>query len=1031
MKRQLLTRILAVLLSMSLLIAVFGIVIVASPSSGSIVIESKKALKGDEFTIEVKVKNNPGFAYLELTPVYPTELTLVNVENGTLIRDFTPGSKQYIWTDNEDVYTDGTLVKLTFTTTQEVELGQYAISFIMRNCINYDEKTVNMSVEGGLVELIDFVYGDATGDRVVNGVDVVRLIKYIANYDYDTGTSTVEINPGADANGDGEINGLDVVRLKKYIANYDYDTETSTIALGPNTTPINPGQQELTGKEALPGYENVNFGGRTFLIASCYDVDSDWDDASDFWVEGITNDAVNDAVFERNRVMSELYNCTIAVDDGGWDNGFNAAIASGSDKYIAGSSEFAIYGEYANGNFYNVLKLGIDLTQNWWDQNFIADSSCDGKLFGIIGDFSLHAMSATWIMFYNKDIYESKFSNIDIYQLVREKKWTMDVMADMIDKIKNDANGDSYYDFSDGSDADTIGMITTAFNDRGLYFASGLRYVTKSYNSTTGSFVSALNNQARGYEVMDKIIALCNTPGYITGGYSNVQRAIQNGTTLFAGEVLDVLRRMAGTENLRVGVLPQPLYEEGQDSYHCYVTSRAAFMCIPTSFSDMGTIADFFTLFAYHSYKLVRSAFVDSYKYNYADDADSAEMVDMIIDNRVFDPGYLGNFSGEMDSYITTMITNQHNQYTQAAARFSNTDTTKLTEYAERIASIDDDYVNHPTPVETTVDSIETTTLPVFARFDFGTDTYAEDQGLTSHDYLTSVLAYDESCLSVNFEEDYWDVWTIAAYDAENEVTEAFGQKNNRFALIFNDIVTFDFDDEIVIGYGGYNGTPYKSVGDIDVPTWSGRHQYMQVRLVNNTTNNIWSIRFIKTGDGAYFTTCVMGNLYLQGGEPTSSGEYRRTCEKSSEWATYTYDFFLASGLSSGRGHSAIRHNEQEAGGKTWIEGYPDNWFDYKAYVYAHGDPGGTNVTWNPGKSFTALELNIFSGCYKYGLGDKPEGMSEDDWSKWTTAHDHIKLACDTRENIIAGMNVKLDYLIFGCSPEQLDGYKSYIEQNA
>jgi len=62
-----------------------------------------------------------------------------------------------------------------------------------------------MSVEGGAVELIDFIYGDATGDRLVNGVDVVRLLKYISNLDYDTGTSTVEINPGADANRYGEI----------------------------------------------------------------------------------------------------------------------------------------------------------------------------------------------------------------------------------------------------------------------------------------------------------------------------------------------------------------------------------------------------------------------------------------------------------------------------------------------------------------------------------------------------------------------------------------------------------------------------------------------------------------------------------------------------------------------------------------------------------------------------------------------------------------------------------------------------------
>ena len=331
----------------------------------------------------------------------------------------------------------------------------------------------------------------------------------------------------------------------------------------------------------------------------------------------------------------------------------------------------------------------------------------------------------------------------------------------------------------------------------------------------------------------------------------------------------------------------------------------------------------------------------------------------------------------------------------------------------------------------TTAQAVETTTLPVFARFDFGTKTYAEQEGLTSHDYLTEVLKYDANCLQVNFEADYWDVWTVGAYDSSNAMTEEFGQKNLRFALIFNDIVTFDFDDEIVIGYGGYNSTPFKNVEDIATPTWSGRHQFMQVRLVNNTTNNIWAIRFIKTGDGAYYTTCVMSNLYLQGGEPTSAADYRRECTPTTEWATYTYDIFLTSGLASGRGHSAIRHNEQEAGGKTWIEGYPDNWFDYKAYVYSKGDPGGGNVTWSQGKSFTSLELNLFCGVYTYGIGSKPAEMSDEDWAKWTEAQGHIQQACDTRANIKPGMNVKIDYLIFGCSQEQLDGYKSLIEQGA
>ena len=75
-------------------------------------------------------------------------------------------------------------------------------------------------------------FGDANGDKTVDGSDLVLLCRYMANYDYSTGTSTVDIFPGADANGDGVVDGIDLVLLSRYMANYDYGTGTSTVILG-------------------------------------------------------------------------------------------------------------------------------------------------------------------------------------------------------------------------------------------------------------------------------------------------------------------------------------------------------------------------------------------------------------------------------------------------------------------------------------------------------------------------------------------------------------------------------------------------------------------------------------------------------------------------------------------------------------------------------------------------------------------------------------------------------------------------------
>lgn len=76
-------------------------------------------------------------------------------------------------------------------------------------------------------------YGDPTDDMIVDSRDLVLIRKFMANFDYDTNTSTVEVAGGADTNGDGGIDARDLVLLRQYFANYDYDSGSSSVVLGP------------------------------------------------------------------------------------------------------------------------------------------------------------------------------------------------------------------------------------------------------------------------------------------------------------------------------------------------------------------------------------------------------------------------------------------------------------------------------------------------------------------------------------------------------------------------------------------------------------------------------------------------------------------------------------------------------------------------------------------------------------------------------------------------------------------------------
>ena len=76
-------------------------------------------------------------------------------------------------------------------------------------------------------------YGDVGGDGEIDLTDVIVLCQYLADFDWDTGESSVEVSGGADADGSSEIDLSDVILLCQYLADFDWDTGESSVELGP------------------------------------------------------------------------------------------------------------------------------------------------------------------------------------------------------------------------------------------------------------------------------------------------------------------------------------------------------------------------------------------------------------------------------------------------------------------------------------------------------------------------------------------------------------------------------------------------------------------------------------------------------------------------------------------------------------------------------------------------------------------------------------------------------------------------------
>ncbi len=115
-------------------------------------VETTEDYRNKDITLTVDVKNNPGVAYLALTLDYSKEyMTLTEVKNGTVIKDFDQGTN-LIWTADSNSTATGTLVSLTFKISLRAPvLGDsfQSVNLIVRECYDEDFNDVAVNVTPG------------------------------------------------------------------------------------------------------------------------------------------------------------------------------------------------------------------------------------------------------------------------------------------------------------------------------------------------------------------------------------------------------------------------------------------------------------------------------------------------------------------------------------------------------------------------------------------------------------------------------------------------------------------------------------------------------------------------------------------------------------------------------------------------------------------------------------------------------------------------------------------------------------------
>ena len=368
---------------------------------------------------------------------------------------------------------------------------------------------------------------------------------------------------------------------------------------------------------------------------------------------------INDTIFTRNRSVEERYNININYKDaaGAWgDQGafFNLltnSVMAGEHAYDM-TATYMAYTAYleTSGVFTNLYNVPyIDLSNEWWTQNFVNVNTFDGKLYMTAGDISLSMLENLYAVFFNKQLH-SDYEMDNLYEIVKSGNWTFDKLNQLSATVVEDINGDSVYDIND-----RLGFVTNNHGMRAMPVAMGVEIA----NLKSDGSIELVYYNEKSVGIFDKLYNMLfnNNYAYIYAADDHMGNDVllpmfKENRILFLTNMLNI------TDTLRdmdtdFGILPFPKYDE-QSNYRSISYDGMSTFAIPSSVKNLEMSGLVMETLCYLSSQELVSVFYDiKLKDKISRDDDSAEMLDMIRSGLYFDFGYVHNMGL---SYVFSMF---------------------------------------------------------------------------------------------------------------------------------------------------------------------------------------------------------------------------------------------------------------------------------------------------------------------------------------------------------------------------------------
>ena len=439
-------------------------------------------------------------------------------------------------------------------------------------------------------------------------------------------------------------------------------TETASGQETESASDVSESEAETTPECSLP---EMDLNGEEIVILSRYR--EGWT-SGEIAVEGLLQEPVNDAVYERNQIVEKQLNIKInsieinCEDPSEVITKVSTSTAGGTHEYdIVAVACYVALTSTLDGNYRDLRKTEyLDFDKPWWSQGFNEAVEYKGMQFAITGSAVLSMYRFAFATLFNKRLFTE--AKVDyLYDAVRNGTWTLDYQNSIVETFYRD-NGNGVQDET----GDVYGFVSNDYIGVDPYWsACNVRILGRDEN---GDYTLENFDSQKLQNVAEKVLELFYGHGnasydYKHKSYDNEQDDIRN---MFAdgNAAMATLRIMALESSVmrdmkdEYGVVPMPKYDEQQENYGTLLHDQFTVLCIPKTALDdrRDMISAVMEALCYTSYNTVRPAYYNvALRSKLVSDPDSAEMLDLLFDNVYIDAGVV----------YTSALSSFHDQFRQ------------------------------------------------------------------------------------------------------------------------------------------------------------------------------------------------------------------------------------------------------------------------------------------------------------------------------------------------------------------------------